>query len=129
MENAARLEEWLQSQMSISGAAYLRLRGLLPAYEVGRPVPPAPVAPTSVELVASRLYKLREVADATGISVATLRRACLGGQLPFVRANKGATSPIRICGRDVKAWLAKAERENKRVLSTREVNDLKRRAK
>lgn len=76
----------------------------------------------------AKFYRLKEVALATGLSVATLRRACLKGELAFTRTTIGATSPLRIRGEDVQAWLAKARRENRRVLDTRETAAVRRRA-
>jgi hypothetical protein len=128
----ARRQRWLQEQMSISASGWLRLNGIpLPGLqpEIMRPMKQSVEKAPVVELKDGVHYKLKEVSAATGISVGTIRRAALAGEVKFARTSNGATSPIRIRGRDVRAWLVSAETANKKVLSTRETADLKRRAK
>lgn len=75
-------------------------------------------------ILQSRFYKLTEIAEATGLSSSTVRRACLDGELPYFRTARGASAAIRVLGSDFLEWIEGC-RNNKRVLSPRETADIR----
>lgn len=70
-------------------------------------------------------YKLRQLHERTGIPVGVTRRACLDGNLPFIRTTDGASAPILVTGRDFAAWL-ESLKNNRVVLSPAETARLRR---
>lgn len=134
-QQPSRLVNWMNEQTSMPALQWLRLNGMLPSnlpvtFTVAEDSPAGGEKRcASPKLQDGRLYKLKEVSEAIGVSESTLRRAARAGELDFVRTTPGATSPIRILGRDVQSWLETAGKRNRVVLTTREASAVLKRAK
>lgn len=76
---------------------------------------------SSVDL---RRYTVQQAAEATGISPSSLRRACRGGELRFMRLSGRCNSAILISHAELLAWLERCE-ENRSVLSPSEVRAMR----
>lgn len=71
-----------------------------------------------------RRIALREASEVTGLSVSTIRRACLSGDLRFMRPSGSCNAPIHVAERDLLDWLDRCE-QHKQVLSPAETRAMR----